>query len=135
MEMKFKKVNGENGHIDLEKLEMEDPAFESETPHTAHALFHNPKSVSYDYTAELYLGKTVGDKAATSGSKGFSLIAGQSKTVDFSVNMPRLTVPDDSFHVYLEVKHLGVLLVTFIGTEDVAVFVTPAIDVTEITWD
>lgn len=135
MEMKLCKISGEDGHILVKSLEMEDPAFESETLHTAHALFHNPKSVAWDYTAELYLGKTAGDKVVTSGSKGFSLTAGQSKTVDFSVNMPRLTVPDDSFHVYLEVKHLGVLLITFIGTEDVAVFVTPAVEVTTITWD
>lgn len=135
MEMKFKKVSGEDGHIEVKKMEMEDPSFESETAHVAHALFHNPKSVAYDYAAELYLGKTVGDKVVTSGSKAFSLTAGQSKTVDFSVNMPRLTIPDDSFHVYLEVKHLGVLLITFIGTEDVAVFVTPAIEITTITWD
>lgn len=133
--MKLQKVSGEEGHIVVERLEMEDPAFESETPHVAHALFTNPKSVAYDYTAELYLGKTVGDKVVTSGVVTFSLLAGASKTVNFSVSMPRLTIPDDSFHVYLEVKHLGVLLITFIGTEDVAVFVTPAIEVTEITWD
>lgn len=134
MEMKLRKVMGEEGHIVVKRLEMEDPNFESETPHVAHALFHNPKTAGFDYEAELYLGKTVGDKAVTSGVIAFSLLAGASKTVDFSVSMPRLTIPSDSFHVYLEVKHLGVLLITFIGTEDVAVFVTPAVEVTEITW-
>lgn len=135
MEMKFKKLNGENGHIELEKAEMEDPNLESETSHVAHALFHNPKTVPYDYTAEVYLGKTYGDKVVTSGVKSFSLTAGQSKTVDFSVNMPRLTIPDDSFHVYVRITHLGVELITFIATEDVLVFVMPAIEVIEITWD
>ena len=134
MNMEMKKVNGEDGHIVVKSMEMEDPTFESETAHIAHAVFHNPKSVSFDYTAELYLGKTPGSKVVTSGSKSFSVAAGQSKTVDFSVSMPRLTIPSDSYHVYLEVKHLGTLLITFIGTEDVAVFVNPAIDVTEITW-
>ncbi len=135
MEMKLRKVSGEEGHVIVERLEMEDPLFESETPHVAHALFHNPKTASFDYGAELYLGKTVGDKVVTSGAKAFTLAAGTSKTVDFSVSTPRLTIPDDSFHVYLEIKHLGVLLITFIGTEDVAVFVTPAVEVTEVTWD
>lgn len=131
----MKKLSGQDGHIIVESMDMEDPTFESGTPHTAHALFHNPKSASFDYQAELYLGKTVGDKAATSGTQSFSLLAGQSKTVNFSVNMPVLAIPDDTFHVYLEISHLGTVLITFIGTEDVGVFVTPAVEVTQVTWD
>ncbi len=133
--MNLSKANGEDGHIEVRELVMEDPDFESETSHVAHALFHNPKTSSFDYESELYLGKTIGNKVVTSGVKAFSLPAGGSKTVDFSVNMPQLTIPDDSFHVYLEIKHLGTLLITFIGTEDVGVFVTPAVEVTDITWD
>ena len=134
MDLKLHKLSGEEGHVTVERMEMEDPNFESGTPHVATATFHNPKTASFDYEAELYLGKTVGSKVVTSGVKSFSIAAGSSKNVDFSVSMPQLAIPDDSFHVYLEVKHLGVLLITFIGTEDVAVYVTPAIEVTEITW-
>lgn len=135
MEMKLRKLSGEDGHIIVERLEMEDPTFESETLHVAHALFQNPKSVAYDFTAELYLGKTVGSKAATSGVVSFSLAAGASKTVNFSVTTPRITVTPDPYHVYLEVKQAGVLLITFVGTEDVITIVTPAVNVTQITWD
>lgn len=133
--MKVNKASGEEGHIIVKELEMDDPDFESETSHLAHAMFQNPKTAGFDYEAELYLGKSVGDKVVTSGVKAFTIPAGGSKTVDFSVNMPRLTIPEDSFHVYLEVKHLGATLITFIGTEDVGVFVTPAVQVTDITWD
>lgn len=135
MKMELRKLNGEEGHIIVERLEMEDPTFESETLHTAHALFTNPKSIAFDFTGELYLGKTVGSKAATSGAVPFNLAAGASKTVNFSVTTPRITVTPDPYHVYLEVKQAGVLLITFVGTEDVITIVTPAINVTTITWD
>jgi len=128
-------ARGDDSQVKIKTVEMGDPNFESETSHTAHALVVNPKSVTYDYQAELYLGKTIGHKVASSGVKAFSLPGGQSLSVDFSVNMPALTVPDDTFHVYLEIRHAGAVLITFIGTEDVAVFVTPAIDVETITWD
>ncbi len=135
MELKMNKLSGSDDEIKVESMTMEDPAFESETVHVAHALFANPKSSSFAYTAELYLGKVVGDKASTSGPVNFTIAAGGSQTVNFSVNMPTLIIPDDNFHVYLEVKHLGTLLITFVATEDVAVYVTPAIEVTQITWD
>lgn len=128
-------ARGDDSQVRVKTVEMEDPNFESETRHTAHALVINPKSVTYDYQAELYLGKTIGHKVASSGVKAFSIPGGQSLSVDFSVNMPALVVPDDTFHVYLEIRHAGAVLITFIGTEDVVVYVTPAVEVTEITWD
>ena len=135
MELSMNKLSGKNGNIVLGKMEMEDPDFESGSTHLAHALFQNPKTASFDYTAEVYLGKVPGDKAATSGAKSFSIAAGASKTVDFLVNMPALTIPTDNYHVYVDVSHLGVLLITFVASDDIAVFVTPAIIVTQITWD
>jgi len=135
MELKMNKLSGSEDEVRIEKMTMEDPSFESETVHVAHALFTNPKTSSFDYTAELYLGKVVGNKVSTSGAINFTILAGGSKSVDFSVNMPVLTIPDDAFHVYLEVKHLGTLLITFVATEDVAVYIIPAIKVTQITWD
>lgn len=132
--MHLQKVSGEDGHILVKSMEMEDPTFESETLHTATATFANPKTVAFDFTAELYLGKTVGSKVVTSGSKAFSLLAGASKAVDFAVTMPKLTIVTDTFHCYLEVKHALVTLITFVATEDVIVVVSPAINVTQITW-
>ena len=134
MKVQLKKIRGEEGHILVKSLEMEDPTFESESVHVATATFQNPKTASFDFTAELYLGKAVGSKSATSGAKSFSLPAGDTRPVDFSVNMPRLTIPSDNYHVYLEIKQAGAVLITFVGTEDVAVIVTPAINVTTITW-
>ena len=134
MELKLRKAQGKEGQILVKSLVMEDPTFESATAHVATATFQNPKTAPFDFTAELYLGKTVGSKVVTSGVKSFTLAAGTSKPVDFSVNMPTLTIPSDSYHVYLEVKQAGVTLITFVATEDVAVIVSPAINVTTIVW-
>lgn len=134
MKMKLRKANGEEGHILVKSLEMEDPTFESASTHVATATFQNPKTASFDFTAELYLGKTVGTKTVTSGVKPFTLAGGASLAVAFSVNMPTLTIPSDSYHVYLEVKQAGVTLITFVATEDVICVVTPAINVTGIIW-
>jgi len=134
MKLDLEKAKGEDGHILVKSLEMEDPTFESATPHVATATFQNPKTAPFDFTAELYLGKTLGTKTATSGPKTFTVAAGGTKPVDFSVNMPTLAIPSDAYHVYLEVKQAGVVLITFVATEDVTVIVTPAINVTQITW-
>jgi len=134
MKLNLQKASGEDGHILVKSMEMEDPTFESATVHVATATFQNPKTSSFDYTAELYLGKTVGTKTVTSGVKTFTVAAGGTKAVAFSVNMPTLTIPSDVYHVYLEIKHLGTLLITFVATDDVTVIVTPAINVTTITW-
>lgn len=138
MKMKLRKAQGKEGHILIKSLEMEDPTFESESTHVATATFVNPKTVAFDYTAELYLGKTVGSKVVTSGAKTFTLTAagtaGATKAVDFSVSMPKLTILSDSYHCYLEVKQAGVVLITFVATEDVTCVVTPAVNVTTIVW-
>jgi len=126
---------GDPGIITLKKVEMEDPNFESETVHVAHVTFTNPKAVAFSYEAELYLGKVLGDKKATSGVGAFSIPAGGSLPVDFTVSMPRLLVVQDSYHVYLAVAHAGITLVTYVSTEDVLVFVTPAVEIGIITWD
>jgi hypothetical protein len=134
MKMQLRKAQGEEGKILVKSLEMEDPTFESGTPHVATATFQNPKTASFDYTAELYLGKALGTKTVTSGPKTFTIAANGTLPVAFSVNMPTLTIPSDTYHVYLEVKQAGVVLITFVATDDVIVTVTPGINVTTITW-
>jgi len=134
MNMKLRKANGEEGHILVKSFEMEDPTFESESPHVARATFSNPKSISFTFTSELYLGKTVGSKVVTSGVQSLTVPAKGTATKDFSVNMPALTIPSDIFHCYLEIKEAGVLVITFIADTDVTVIVTPAINVTGIVW-
>lgn len=127
--------NVQRGAPLVRTLRMDDPTFESLTVHVAHATFVNPKPAQFSYTSELYLGKFLGDRAATSGQISFDIPGGGSKIVDFSVSMPSLAVESDSFHVYLEVTHAGVILVTYVSIEDVIVTVTPAIDLGPITWD
>jgi len=134
MKLNLRKAQGKEGDILVRSLEMEDPTFESATPHVATATFQNPKTASFDFTAELYLGKALGTKTVTSGPKTFSLAAGATAPVTFSVNMPTLAIQSDAYHVYLEVKQAGVVLITFVATDDVTVIVSPAINVTQITW-
>lgn len=134
--MKLQIAQGKEDQILVNKLEwvdMEDPTFESESPQVAIATFVNPKAVSYNFTGELYLGKVVGTKTVTSGVVSFTLAAGATKPVNFSVTMMRLTIPSETFPVFLEVKLAGVVICTFIGAE-VTVIVTPAINVTSIVW-
>jgi hypothetical protein len=135
MILAMQKVRGQEKNIVLKSARMDDPTFFDETVHVAHITFQNPKGVAFDYQAELYLGKTIGDKKATSGVIPFSVSAGAIKAVDFSISMPRLTVTSDTFHVYVAVASGGVMIVTYVSTEDVIVNVGPAIDITKITWD
>jgi len=134
MKLKMNMVEGTEQVI-IKEVEMDDPTFFDETVHVAHVTFTNPKGVAFDYEAELYLGKTYGDKKATSGVIPFSIPAGGTKVVDFSVTMPRLTVPTDTYHVYCTVASGGTTIVVYVSTEDVVLNVGPAINITRITWD
>jgi hypothetical protein len=135
MILAMQKVRGQEKNIVLRRMEMDDPTFFDETAHAAHITFQNPKGVAFDYQAELYIGKSVGDKKATSGVIPFSIPAGGTQAVDFSITMPRLTVATDTFHVYCAVASGGVQIVTYVSTEDVVLNVGPAINITKITWD
>jgi len=135
MILAMQKVRGQEKNIILRSVKMDDPTFFDETAHAAHITFQNPKGVTFDYLAELYIGKTVGDKKATSGVIPFSIPAAGTLAVDFSITMPRLTVTTDTFHVYCAVASGGVQIVTYVSTEDVVVNVGPAIGITKITWD
>ena len=110
------------------------PEFIAGSVHTARATFVNPKTAPFAYSAVLYLGKSLGDKVVKSPVKAFTIPAGGTLSQDFAVAMPTLAITQDSYHVYLEVSQAGAVIITFVATEDVVVFVTPAIDVTIITW-
>ncbi len=135
MILTMQKVRGQEKNIILKRMEMDDPNFFDETAHAAHITFQNPKGMAFNYQAELYIGKTVGSKVATSGVIPFSVPAGATAAVDFSITMPRLTVATDTYHVYCAVASGGVQIVTYVSTEDVVVNVGPAINITKITWD
>ena len=134
MEVKLKIAEGDESQVRVERMEMDDPNFESGTPHNARATFKNPKTAPFAYSGVIYLGKSLGDKVVSSPVKAFTVPAGGTLPVDFAVTMPTLSIVQDSYHVYLEVSQAGAVLITFVSTEDVVVFVTPAIDITTITW-
>ncbi|GAH95426.1 unnamed protein product [marine sediment metagenome] len=106
-----------------------DPVFEYGTTHIAHAQMTNPTPAAFTYNGELYLGA---GKVATSGSVPFTLSAGETKTVDFSVTMPNV---EGTWPVLLDV-FVGVdLIAAYQATEDVSVEITPDIDIGPIIWD
>jgi len=104
--------------------------FEPSSVHTAKVRVRNPSTVSFSYTAELYLGKYEGDKKATK-SVSFTLTAGQEKDVDFSITMPAV---QDIYHVYLDIYHEGTVIAKYTATQDVQVYTAPKIEIISIIW-
>lgn len=104
--------------------------FEPNTVHTARATLRNPSTVSFDYTADLYLGKYEGDKVALN-SQSFTLAAGEQRSIDFPITMPLV---QDIYHVYLDISHEGEVIGKYQATEDVQVYAQPKIEFIGITW-
>ncbi len=106
-----------------------DPVFDYGTTHVAHAQMANPTPAAFTYNGELYLGA---EKVATSGSVPFTLSAGETKVVDFSITMPNVegTWPP-LIDVFVGVDLIG----AYEGIEAVTVVISPAIDIGPITWD
>ena len=115
--------------VRIEVLEMEDPTFGAGVTKTARARITNPTAKQFTYTVELYLGVA---KAATSGVGTVTIPAGGYVDVDFTVVMPLV---EGNYPVYLDVWHDTALLKHYQATENVAVEVTPAIEVGPIIWD
>jgi len=134
--MKMQKVEGKaEVDVQLVEVEMDDPSFEAESVHTATATFMNPKTAPITYGAQLYLAKTVsGPAVASSPVVDFTVEAKGTLAVPFVVTMPALSVVSDSYKVYLLVAYGGTPLVTFVGVEDVAVYITPSIQLIGIGW-
>ncbi len=106
-----------------------DPVFDYGTTHVAHAQMTNPTPVAFTYKGELYLGP---GKAATSGSVTFSLSAGQTKPVDFSITMPNF---EGTWPVLIDIFVGLDLIAAYQATADVSVVIAPGIDIGPITWD
>lgn len=115
--------------VKVEKLEMLDPTFEGGSSHVARATLTNPTAKEFIYTTELYLDVT---KVATSGvSAPFSIPAGGSLVVDYSVTMPLV---EGDYEVYLDVWVGTELIAHYKATENITIEVSPAIEVGPITW-
>jgi hypothetical protein len=134
MIIKVKRLQGDESAVKVKQVEMKDPTFGDGNIQTARVVFQNPKASSLTYSAELYLGKQIGDKKATSGIKTFTVAAGGQQTVDFPVTMPLISSSQESYKVYVPVSVGGTLLVTYVATEEVVVVLQPAVNVIGITW-
>lgn len=104
------------------------PQLEAGRTYTGKATMTNPTNRSFSYTAELYLGLP---KVATSGVKSFTLAAGQSTPVSFSVKMPNY---EGTFPVYLDV-FVGTDMIAAFEGEAVATVIPPQIVIGPITWE
>lgn len=114
--------------VKVEKLEMEDPAFEAGSIHTATARLTNPTAKAFTYTTELYLGVT---KVVTSGVGSVTIPAGGSVDVSYTVTMPLV---EAEYEVYLDVWVGTELLAHYKATENITIAISPAIDVGPIIW-
>jgi len=79
--------------------------------------------------AELFLGPDETTKVATSGMVAFTS-TGVAQSVRFPITMP--AVGGVAYHVYLDVYADGVLLVSYVATEDIVI---PSATVGPITWE
>ena len=111
------------------KLNMDDPEFAPGETRTGTATMTNPTAKSWTYTAELYLGE---GKAATSGTKSFTIPAGGSLGVSFPITMPSA---EGTYPVFIDVYVAGALIAAYQGTEDVVIVAKPAIEVGPIVWE
>jgi len=110
--------------------------FEDGTTHTARVSFINPKGAPIDYEGLFYLADP-GDLTTPVNvpePKTFSVAAGASKNVDFSVQMPLIAVAQMNLVACVQVKVGGVPITTFFGGKIVRLTFTPAIDWGDITW-
>jgi len=114
--------------VNVEKLEMEDPAFEGGTTHVARATLTNPTAKEFTYITELYLGVT---KVATSGIGSITVPANSSLAVDYTVIMP---LAEAEYEVFLDVWYDTELLKHYKATENITIEISPAIEVGPITW-
>lgn len=110
------------------EVESQDPTFDYGSAHVAHATITNNTPKTFACTGELYLGPS---KVATSGIKSFSLPANGAATVEFPITMPSV---EGIWDPLLDVTIEGVTF-AYIGTEKVAVSISPDIDIGPIGWD
>lgn len=104
--------------------------FEPGGIHIGRVRFHNPSSVGFTYASELYLGRYEGEKVV-SVSSSFTIPAGETKDIDFSLDMPLV---EDIYRVYLDVSAEGELVAHYQSYDDIEIKVTAAIDIISIIW-
>jgi len=113
----------------IQWLESEDPTFEAKDTRVARANMTNPTAKAFSYTAELYLDV---NKVASSGVISFTLAAGETRAIAFTVTMPAV---EGTFPVFLDVFVDTEQVGAYRATEDVTVDITPAIVIGPITWE
>lgn len=115
--------------IKASPLQSGDPTFAGGSTHQATASMTNPTSVSFSYTAELYLGAA---KAASSGVGEFTLDPEETKNIVFTLAMP---VEAGVYEVFLDIWSGGELLAHYKATENVTIEVSADIEIGPIIWD
>lgn len=123
--MELRKVKGQGPK--RISLDMADPIFGAGSAHSATApITVAPSGLSCG--AELWLGPTEATKTVTSGLIPFTS-TGAAQSISFPVTMP--TVDGVAYKVFVDVYADGILLVSYVATEDVII---PSATVGPITW-
>ena len=113
--------------MERQMLQMVDPVFPPSVSKTAKApITVSPAGLSCQ--AELFLGTSPTNKAATSGLISFTSTGAQ-QLISLPVTMP--AAGGVAYHVYLDVYAEGYLLLAYLATEDVII---PSGSVGPITW-
>lgn len=104
------------------------PQFDAGAVKTAKIILTNPKAKTTDYNGMLFMGAGMVLMSETS----FSLSAGQSKEVSFTVTMPGVA---GTYPVYIGAFSNNVLIPPYYrGSEDVAIVATKPV-ITGVTWE
>jgi len=111
--------------------------FSDGTVQRARVRFTNPKAQAITYTGKFYLAlpSNLNNPVNAPAVKDFSVAAQGASDVDFSVDIPLLTVQQLSLVACLQVLISGSPIVTFVGAEAVVVNFSPAVSWGDIVWN
>ena len=144
MKSTLKITKGKEGGLKLIDLQIEgdDPVFNAGENHPCTLNVVNEGAASFSYSAQLYLGTVVGDKAISLPAVSFSVPAGGTKAQSLgTLVVPKIFkeevggAPSVGYHTYVDLLFGGSLIATFTASAaDVTINTVFAITITDITW-